>query len=71
MGWQSGAEDIIPVWVSGMNCWAGIWSIKPTMRRTKFLSRLPEEVRLSADEGELVWRLLQLRKKGRLPKTRS
>lgn len=39
--------------------------------RQEFLARLPEEIRIGADEDDLVWRLIQIRKRGLLPKHRS
>ncbi len=39
--------------------------------RQEFLSRLPDEIRTGADEDDLVWRLIQIRKRGRLPKNHS
>ena len=39
--------------------------------RAEFLARLPREVCGDADEDNLIWRLFQLRKTGRLPKPQS
>lgn len=36
--------------------------------RAKFLGRLSTEARTAADDDSIIWRLLQLRKSGRLPK---